>query len=105
MGHMPLKKMGFRHMYTEVYYEEESRLMLNPLGTYKVCDKSGEDETCMNKHVLPHSWSILMHLVYLQMNFATDVMQCKAINAKDKLRDAVNRAGDKLGKFFHHLGL
>ena len=26
--HMPLKKMGFRHMYTEVYYEEESRLMV-----------------------------------------------------------------------------
>ena len=25
--HVPLKKMGFRHMKTEVYYEEKSRLL------------------------------------------------------------------------------
>ena len=39
--HLPLRMMGFTHVSTEVFYNENST-------EYRVCDGSGEDKSCSN---------------------------------------------------------
>jgi len=54
--HVPLQSMGFQHVGTEVFYDEDN-------DSYKVCDGSGEDSSCSNQY-----WaetSISDHLSYL----------------------------------------
>lgn len=54
--HLPLEAMGFHHVSTEVWYNEDS-------SSFKVCDGSGEDPTCSDS--LPLPISISDHLEYL----------------------------------------
>lgn len=53
--HAPLKNLGFYHVATEIFYESNS-------STYKVCDSSGEDDSCSNQYIRP---SIQDHLTYM----------------------------------------
>lgn len=43
--HLPFKDWGFRHLTTEIFYDE-------PSNNYKVCSSSGEDPTCSNQYWL-----------------------------------------------------
>ena len=55
--HLPLEVMGFRHVSTEVYYNENSTV-------FKQCDGSGEDSSCSNSHKTWWIPSVSDHLHY-----------------------------------------
>merc|ERR1712071_240391 len=42
--HLPFEFMGFTHMSTEVFYDGDTK------NGFKICDGSGEDKSCSNKH-------------------------------------------------------
>jgi predicted lipase len=56
--HLPLEAMGYKHTPREVWYTEDQT-------SYRVCDGSGEDPTCMDSLLLPDSVSD--HLSYLDL--------------------------------------
>ena len=47
--HLPPKWVGYKHFGTEVFYNED-------FTSYKVCDGSGEDETCADQYWFPDHW-------------------------------------------------
>ncbi len=50
--HMPMESLGFRHIATEVWYHDKE-------GTaYKVCDGTGEDDSCSNSV----AWDSLLYV-------------------------------------------
>jgi predicted lipase len=60
--HLPLYKMGFRHMATEVFYPTDDSL------GYHICDGSGEDPKCSNRNKL--DLDVADHLHYLGVEVA-----------------------------------
>jgi len=56
--HVPEELLGYHHVSTEVWYNE-------PSTTYKVCDGSGEDDSCSNSCAPVSCTSIDDHLDYL----------------------------------------
>jgi len=63
--HVPQEALFYRHVSTEVYYDE-------PSTTYKVCDGSGEDPTCSDQCAPIHCTSIDDHLDYLNTPLGGD---------------------------------
>lgn len=59
--HLPTESMGFHHVKTEVWYQENNT-------EYKVCDGSGEDDSCSDSFLLPDSVSD--HLDYLNVRIS-----------------------------------
>ncbi|KAL1521472.1 hypothetical protein AB1Y20_021134 [Prymnesium parvum] len=55
--HLPLEFMGFHHLTTEVFYNQDS-------SSFQVCDSSGEDPTCSNRFGIIAN-DISDHLHYL----------------------------------------
>mmetsp|Transcript_31046 Transcript_31046/g.62099 ORF Transcript_31046/g.62099 Transcript_31046/m.62099 type:complete len:312 (+) Transcript_31046:16-951(+) len=58
--HIPEEALGFHHVSTEVWYDE-------PSTSYKVCDGSGEDDSCSNSCGPTHCTSVDDHLLYLNV--------------------------------------
>ena len=63
-------KYGYRHFYTEVYYENDAN------GTHKICDGSGEDKTCRDRYGVD-LLHITDHLDYMGFNYVTNEVECK----------------------------
>lgn len=63
--HVPQELMGYRHVSTEVFYDE-------PSTTHAVCDGSGEDGACSDSCAPTHCTSISDHLDYLNTPLGSD---------------------------------
>ena len=63
--HMPQMRLGYHHVYNEVYYNKES-------SEYKVCDSSGEDADCSNQCGPLHCVSVADHLLYMNVSLGSD---------------------------------
>jgi len=59
---------GFQHVPTEVYYKGASD------GSYKICDGSGEDQSCSNEHL---DLLLTDHLYYVGFQFIGNYIGCK----------------------------
>jgi hypothetical protein len=62
--HAPLEVMGFYHSPTEVYYADDSS------SNYKICNGSGEDNSCSDGVLLPDS--VADHLFYMGYTMGGD---------------------------------
>lgn len=71
--HLPLEAMAFRHVSTEVHYDELNR-------EYAVCDGSGEDLHCADGVAVP--LLITDHWSYLGINFLDEYTRCKLVEER-----------------------
>ncbi|CAM9917812.1 unnamed protein product [Ectocarpus fasciculatus] len=67
--HLPLAAWGYHHPPKEVFYAED-------MLSYKICDDSGEDDTCSNQF-----WAIFGnvedHLWYMEVDYSTAYLRCQ----------------------------
>jgi len=61
---------GYRHIATEVYYENK------PNGTHKICDGTGEDKTCRDRYGVD-LLHVSDHLEYMGFDFVANSVECK----------------------------
>jgi len=67
--HLPYEWMGFSHLHTECFYNENGT-------SYKVCNMTnGEDPTCADQFGA-NLLDITDHWVYLGFSFVTDIIDC-----------------------------
>ena len=68
--HLPLEAMSFKHVPTEVHYNEAN-------SRYAVCDGSGEDSHCADGVLAP--LLLTDHWTYLGANFLDEFVRCKVV--------------------------